>query len=110
MNTQKHTEEVRQLKNIPQFAGMTEDEIHDWMQRELLREHAQWEQEFQERLDAQRKDDLERIKSKKTLDLNPKPVLVEDCIKLDVGGKCLYIDRNQMSRRISTRRNDWLNA
>jgi hypothetical protein len=109
MLNQTHTDEMQKLKSVAQFAGMTNDEIGEWIAINVAREHAQWEAEFQAKLEKQRSDDLEKIKSKTLLDLNPRPVLVEDCIRLDINGKKLYLDRARIRHALTSRGNLWYN-
>ena len=100
--------DIKNLRAIPQFVGMTDEEISNWIAINNAREHQQWEKDFQAKLEEQRAKDLDAIKEKKHLDLNPRPIVIEDCIKIDLGGeKCLYLNRTKMRQVLSARRNQW---
>jgi len=109
MNTHKQTIETKQLRHNPQFAGMTEEEIYDFIELNNAREHSRWEKDFRAHLELQRQLDLERIKKMTEDEKRLRPIVVEDCIKLDMGKeKCLYLNREKMQRAISTKRSNWL--
>ena len=73
------------LKTIPQFFGMTIDEIQTFIARMSQKEHAEWLRTFEEKLQKERAQCKEYIETKpdysKPYDATDK-VLIDECIKI----------------------------
>lgn len=71
--------EIKRLSQITMFAGMTADEIEEWILRETEREHIRWEKEHECKRQEELKRDKEYIEKsgdKNVLDPN-KSVQIE---------------------------------
>lgn len=117
-------------KTIAEFAGMTVEEIQEFVTRNTNREHNQWVRERNTKLERERKEDEWVLKDEKQPKIDPKAwVETEDCIritpqqiqdggfvtkreafggeefvKLSVGGKKIFVSKSLVSRALSARK------
>lgn len=96
-----NTAEELTLQQVPEFVGLSMDEIHTRLENAFLREHLQWSKDFQAKLDDDRKTIHETLQKEKHFDLPNSEVFVEDVIKIDMGrNKKLYISRALIKRSL----------
>lgn len=113
---------------FPQFAGMTTEQIQEFVTRTSSREQKEWEAEHQKKLAREKMEDEWVLKDEKQPKVDPKmKVVAEDCIriapdqlqngfitkkdvhdgeefvKLSANGKKVFVSKSVVSRALAAR-------